>query len=88
MGERLDGAPPPQDRSYAMTSSFMAIVGVALILAAIGLRRLKVEPIKTRPSGTNVFSSRPSDFALTPKTAAALMTAVGSALLVTSMLGQ
>ena len=66
----------------------MAIVGIALLFAALGLSRVKVEPVRARPSGTNVFASRPSDLALTPKTAAALMTAVGSALLFTSSLVQ
>jgi hypothetical protein len=74
------------DRRVAMTSFFMAVGGAFLLLTALVLWRLKVEPLRTPPLGTAVFSSRPSDFALTPKTASALVTAVGASLIVLSIL--
>lgn len=69
-----------------MTSFFMAIGGAVLLLTALVLWRLNVDPSRTPPLRSAVWSSRPSDFALTPKTASALVTAVGASLMVLSIL--
>ncbi|MDR6559783.1 hypothetical protein J2809_004166 [Arthrobacter pascens] len=70
-----------------MSSLFMALFGIFLVLLALALWRLHATSEPTRSLGTVLLSSRPHDYAVPGKSAALLVAAAGLFIVMLSVVG-
>jgi hypothetical protein len=70
-----------------MSSLFMALFGIFLVLLALGIWRLHATSEPTRPVGTVLLSSRPHDYAIPAKSAALLLAGAGLFIVILSGVG-
>jgi len=70
-----------------MSSLFMALFGMFLVLLALGLWLMRGASERAQPLGMALLSSRPAEYAITARSAAVLVAGVGLSIIALSVPG-